>query len=89
MVFEDNNVKMKDWGEKIDKEMETVLGCDVKVDDLRAKLMKVIQKKDEDTIKFVNSRIKLLIKEHLTVPGLIGERGETYRHLPDWVATSS
>jgi hypothetical protein len=75
LIMEDNNVKMKDWGEKIDAEMETILGCDVKVDNLRANLMDIIKKKDEDTIKFVNSRIKLLIKEHLTVPDLIGEKG--------------
>ena len=46
----------------------------------------MLRKKDEDTNKLINTRIKLLIKEHLTVPGLIGERGETFRHLPDYIA---
>ena len=86
MVFEDNNVKMKDWGERLDKEMETTLGCDVKVDNLRVNIEKLLRKKDEDTNKLINSRIKLLIKEHLTVPGLIGDRGETFRYLPDYIA---
>lgn len=77
---------MKDWGEKIDKDMETVIGCDVKVDNLRQKIEKLLRKKDEDTNKLLNTRIKLLIKEHLTVPDLIGDRGEPYRHLPDYIA---
>jgi hypothetical protein len=56
--LEDFKVKINDWDEKITNEVETILGCDVKVDNLRVNIMNEIKKKDESTIKYVDRSIK-------------------------------
>jgi len=42
LLFEDFKVKMDDWDVKINNEMETILGCDVKVGNLRVNIEKAI-----------------------------------------------
>ena len=53
---------MKDWDEKINKELETEIGCDVKIGNLRVNMMNVIKKKEEDTAKLITMRINQVIK---------------------------
>lgn len=89
LLFEDFKVKMDDWDVKINNEMETILGCDVKVGNLKVNLEKAIQKCEEDTKKFATRRVDKLIKSHLNVPGMIGETGEKYKDLPTYIAKTA